>query len=101
MDCTFSTLLCVLIKINTNILSLFAVSTHIFCDNETVVNKCSKIESVLNKIHSSVAYHMARRAVAAGEVSVGWINREYKLSDALTKRLSKATRQSLFWDWTY
>ena len=32
--------------------------THIFCDNQAAVNNCSKLESVLNKKHSSVAYHM-------------------------------------------
>eukprot|EP00980_Cylindrotheca_fusiformis_P017227 scaffold5313_cov35-Cylindrotheca_fusiformis.AAC.1 len=32
---------------------------HVFCDNEAVVKNCSKTESVLNKKHSSVAYHMA------------------------------------------
>ena len=75
--------------------------THIFCDNESVLNNCSRIESVLNKKHNSVANHMARWAVAAGGICVGWINGEYNLSDALTKRLSKAARQSLFWNWTY
>ena len=75
--------------------------THIFCDNKSVVNNCQKLESVLNKKHSSVAYHMARWAVAAGEVSIGWINGEFNLSDALTKRLSKDRRQQLFWSWTY
>ena len=44
---------------------------------------------------------MAQWAVAAGEVCVGWINGEYNLSDALTKRLSKDRRQTLFWNWTY
>ena len=75
--------------------------THIFCDNQSVLNNCSKIESVLNKKHSSIAYHMARWAVAAGEICVGWINREYNLADAFTHRLSKACRERLFWNWTY
>ena len=75
--------------------------THIFCDNKSVVNNCSKVESLLNKKHSSVAYHMARWAVAAGEVCIGWINGKYNLSDALTKRLTKERRQELFWNWTY
>ena len=44
---------------------------------------------------------MARWAVAAGEVIIGWINGKYNLSDALTKRLTKERRQELFWNWTY
>ena len=75
--------------------------TFIFCDNESVVNNCSKLSSVLNKKHSSVAYHMARWAVAAKEVCIGWISSEFNLSDAFTKRLSKDRRQQLFWNWTY
>ena len=75
--------------------------THIFCDNESVVKNCSNIESVLNKKHTSIAYHMARWAVAAGEICVGWINGKFNLSDAMTKRLSKDRRHELFWNWTY
>ena len=75
--------------------------TYVFCDNLSVVNNCSHIASVLNKKHTSIAYHMARWAVAAGEICVGWINREYNLADAFTHRLSKACRERLFWNWTY
>ena len=75
--------------------------THIFCDNQSVVNNFSRIESVLNKKHSSIAYHMIRWAVAAGEICVGWINGEFNIADAFTKRLSKVARQTLFWNWTY
>ena len=75
--------------------------THIFCDNQSVVKNCSKVESVLNKKHTSVAYHMARWSVAAGEISVGWIDGKYNLADAMTKRLSVERRQALFWNWTY
>ena len=75
--------------------------TYIFCNNKLVVNNCSSIDSVLNKKHSLVAYHMARWAVAAGEVSIGWINGEYNLADAFIKTLSTAARENLFWNWTY
>ena len=71
---------------------------HVFCDNQSVVKNCSHIESVLNKKHCSIAYHMARWAVAAGEVCIGWINGDYNLPDAFTKRLSKLRRQELFWN---
>ena len=75
--------------------------THIFCDNESVVKNCSSIDSVLNKKHTSIAYHMARWAVTAGEVCIGWINGVFNLADALTKRLPQHRRQDLFWNWTY
>ena len=74
---------------------------YVFCDNQSVVNNCSDIGSVLHKKHTSVAYHMARWAVAAGEVCIGWINGDFNLADAFTKRLTKARREQLFWNWTY
>ena len=74
---------------------------HIFCNNESVVKNCSRIESILHKKHSSIAYHMSRWSVTAREVSVGWINSAFNLADAFTKRLSKQVRENLFWCWTY
>eukprot|EP00980_Cylindrotheca_fusiformis_P017704 scaffold5560_cov98-Cylindrotheca_fusiformis.AAC.1 len=47
---------------------------YVFCDNEAVVKNCSKIESVLNKKHSSIAYHMSRWAVTAGVATIAWID---------------------------
>ena len=73
----------------------------ILCDNESVVNNSSKIESVLNKKHSSIAYHAVRWAVAAGVVRVGWINTNENLADAMTKRLPAIKRDYLFGNWTY
>ena len=75
--------------------------THVFCDNMSVVKNCSNIESALNKKHISIAYHMARWAATVGEISVGWINTDFNLADAMTKRLSKDKREFLFWNWTY
>ena len=40
-------------------------ATHVFCDNESVVNNATRVESVLNKKHNSFAYHFCRWAVAA------------------------------------
>ena len=74
---------------------------YIFCDNEPVVKNCSFIESVLNKKHSSLAYHYARWSVAAKETMIGWINTDYNIADAFTKRLSAHKRDDLFWRWTY
>ena len=71
--------------------------TYVFCDNESVVKNCSRVESVLNKKHSSLAYHYARWSVAAGETMLGWIHSEFNIADAFTKRLSPAKMDDLFW----
>ena len=75
--------------------------TKILCDNQSVVNNSSKIESVLNKKHSSIAYHMVRWSVAAGIVRVGKVLGDYNLADAMTKRLGHVRREELFGCWTY
>ena len=35
-------------------------TTNIFCANENVVKNSTKLESVLNKKHNSIAYHYTR-----------------------------------------
>jgi hypothetical protein len=56
-------------------------ATTIFCDNESVVKNSTNVESVLNKKHSSVAYHYVHWAVAAGIITVAWIRSEVNLAD--------------------
>ena len=46
---------------------------HIFCDNMSVVNNCSRVESLLNKKHTSLAYHTTRWSVTARESVIGWV----------------------------
>ena len=75
--------------------------TKVLCDNNSVVNNSSKVESVLNKKHNSIAYHAVRWAVAAMIMIVGKIHTDYNLADAMTKRLTSNRRESLFGDWTY
>ena len=75
--------------------------TNVFCDNVSVVNNSSKIESTLNKKHNSIAYHAVRWAVAAGIIRVGRIDTNFNLADAMTKRLTAQRRYALFGDWTY
>ena len=74
---------------------------HVYCDNESVVNNSTKVESKLNKKHSSIAYHYVRWCVAAGIVTVAWIESGENLADAFTKRLPVETRDYLFGNWTY
>ena len=75
--------------------------THVYCDNESVVNNSSKVESTLDKKHNSVAYHYVRNAVAASIITVAWINRNDNLADAFTKRLPEVKRDHLFGNWMY
>ena len=75
--------------------------TDVLCDNKSVVDNTSKIESVLNKKHSSIAYHAVRWAVAAGVMRVGKIDTAENLADAMTKVLTVAKREILFGNWTY
>jgi hypothetical protein len=73
----------------------------VLCDNASVVNNSSKIESVLNRKHNSIAYHAVRWAVAAGIMRVGKVDTNENISDAMTKRLTVAKRKHLFGNWTY
>ena len=61
----------------------------------------SKIESSLDKKHNALAYHACHWAVAAGIMRVGWIDTNYNIVDALTKRLTVAKQNQLFGDWKY
>ena len=76
-------------------------STKVFCDNKSVVNNSSKMESTLNKKHSAIAYHAVRWAVAAGVIVVGWIESGRNIADAFTKRLTMVVRNQLFEEWMY
>ena len=82
--------------------SKFAIDpANIFCDNETVVKNSTRVESTLNKKHSSLAYHFVRWNVAAGIIALAWIITTDNIADAFTKLLSQTTRDNLFGQWTY
>ena len=74
---------------------------NVIADNDSVVKNSSKIDSSLNKKHSSIAYHAVRWSVAARIMRVGWIQSEENIADAMTKRLTAAKRDYLFGNWTY
>ena len=74
---------------------------HILCDNQAMVKKSSKLESVLNKKHCTIAYHAVCWAVTAGILRVGKIETKENLADAMTKRLARIKRDYLFGNWTY
>ena len=73
----------------------------VLCDNESAVNNASRVESVLKKKHSSVAYNYIRWATAAGIIRVAWVPTDENLADTFTKRLPQIKREKLFGDWTY
>ena len=73
----------------------------VLSDNMSMVNNCSRLESTLNKKHSSIAYHAVRMAAAAGVIKTAWIDTNENIADAFTKRLSQEKREKLFGDWTY
>ena len=70
--------------------------THILCDNNSVVTNTSKVESSLNKKHSSIAYHFSSWNVAAGVCQIAWVPKSENIADAMTKILSNNTRDYLF-----
>ena len=75
--------------------------TRVYCDNKSVVGNACRIDSTLDKKHSSVAYHFTRFCVAAGVIVLGWIDGKQNIADALTKRLPEVVREFLFGNWTY
>lgn len=76
-------------------------ATNVFSDNKSLTKNVLRVEATLNKKHSSIAYHLVRWAVPAGEVTVAWIKGTENKSDAFTKLLSENTRNYLFGNWTY
>lgn len=79
----------------------FEGPTHVFSDNESLTKNVSRVESTLNKKHSSIAYHLTRWSVAVGETTIAWIKGTENIADGFTKLLPETTRNYLFGNWTY
>ena len=58
---------------------------NVFCDNNAVVKNTSIPESVLQKKHNAINYHIIREAVAAGILRIGKEDTETNIADAFTK----------------
>ena len=59
-----------------------------FCDNNAVVLKSAKPESMLKKKHAAINYyHRAREAIAAGVIRVAKEDMTTSSADSLTKCL--------------
>ena len=75
--------------------------TGILCDDQVVVENSSKVESTSHKKHSAVACHFTGWSLAAKVCSVGWIETEQNVADAVTKTLPEVKRDRLFHDWVH
>ena len=69
--------------------------TKIRCDNENMVENCSKFELVLNKKHNAIACHLTRWAVATKEAAARWAESKCNLEDTMDGQLTKQQRDSL------
>jgi hypothetical protein len=67
---------------------------NVFCDNQAVVNVCSRPHGQLGKKHNQVCYHRVREAVAAGIIQLAYVNTASKWFDEVFEWI--ATR-SYFW----
>ena len=65
----------------------FHTPTDNLCGNQDVVNNSSKLESKLNKKHSSLGYHATWWALATGIVGVGKISGGRKSCWCITKKI--------------
>ena len=72
--------------------------TNVFCENELVYKNVSTLESVLNKKHQSIAYHLCRESVAALTIRIAKEPTVTNLSDLFTKMLPQFIREKLL-DW--
>ena len=75
--------------------------TYVYCDNQSVINNTTKVESVLNKKSCSVAYNNLQSVVAANISIMAWIETGSNIADLFTKRLPTQTRNYLLGEFTY
>ena len=62
--------------------------TYIYCDNQGVAKNTIAPESMLNKNHNSINYHVVRKAEASGILRVGKEDTATNLADSLTKLMN-------------
>ena len=77
------------------------VPADVLCDNMSVVNNTTLVNSKLHKKHNSLAFHAVRWSVAARILRIGKIHTSENISDAFTKLLTADERDYLFGNWTY
>jgi hypothetical protein len=70
---------------------------NVFCDNRGVVLNASLPNSILQKKHNAINYHVVREAAAAKILRVGKEDGETNTSDLLTKVVRGQKRWDLCW----
>ena len=68
------------------------VIAKVFCDNESVVRKVSRVEYTLKNKHNVIAYNYFWWEVAATVDSVDWILTKDNFTDALKRLLRNPVR---------
>ncbi len=66
--------------------------TNVYCDNQDVVKNMSVLESILNKKHNSINYHIVREVVAAGILHVAKEDTATNLACPLTKSVPSSCK---------
>ena len=59
--------------------------SNIFCDKNDAETNVSVPTSMLKNCHNAIFYHCMQKLQAAGNIQVGWIPGERKLTDLLMK----------------
>ena len=59
--------------------------SHIFGDNESIVNSSMKHTSKLHKRHNTLSFHRVRESIAAGIVQFHFLPGKYNHEDVLSK----------------
>jgi hypothetical protein len=80
--------------------------TYMLCNNISVVNNTTALESVLKKKSNSIAYHAVPEAVAMQELLIVDVKSEDHLADVMTKVLPNGAKrdnliQGMLWDIGY
>jgi len=73
----------------------------VFCDNGSVVNNTTLLESMLGKKHNAICYHRVREVVVSGTIQVAKEGKKTNLADICTKVLPTAVRRLLLQWITY
>ena len=74
---------------------------NVLCDYQSVVNNTSKLESILNRKHSSISYHAVKWSVAEGIMRVEKVHMDENISNTMTNLLIVERRNYLFGNCKY
>ena len=75
--------------------------TDVSCNNQSVVNNTTNIESNLNNNLNSLDFHTVQWVVAANILRLGNFHTSENTADPYTKLISAYKREHHFGNWTY